>query len=468
MQHLAVIGAGITGVTTAYSLLNRGYRVTVYDRDRYAAMQTSFANGGQLSVSNAEVWTQVSTVLKGIKWMFRRDAPLLVNPRPDWHKLSWMAEFVGNIPNYEANTVKTVRLALAAREHLHAWAERENIAFDHETRGIMHLYADAKGLAHAARVDRLLAAGGLEREALTPERMRELEPALVGRFVGGYLTPSDSTGDIHKYTRALADACARRGAEFRYDSEVLSLAHETHGAEPGVRVRYRRGGSGVLSVSTAGETAGLDVEEARYDAIVVCAGTHSRRFAAMLGDRVNVYPVKGYSITVALPDQSSRAAAPWVSLLDDDAKIVTSRLGEDRLRIAGTAEFNGANRDIRSDRVEPLIAWCRRHFPGIDTEHVVPWAGLRPMMPDMLPRVGAGKCAGVFYNTGHGHLGWTLAAATAELVGDCVAGALPNAATSVPGGVGPVRRASGQTTRSATFAGRSAARSEGGRRAPFR
>ena len=431
-KNVAVIGAGITGVTTAYSLLNRGYRVTVYDRDRYAAMQTSFANGGQLSVSNAEVWNQLSTVLKGIKWMFRRDAPLLVNPRPDWHKLSWMAEFVGNIPNYESNTVETVRLALSAREHLHAWAERENIAFDHETRGIMHVHANDKGFAHGARVNRLLAEGGLERETLSPERMRELEPALVGEFVGGYLTPSDSTGDIHKYTRGLADACGRLGAEFRYDTDVQSLSHDGHG----VRVRHRRGGKGVLSVLTAGETAGLDIEDTHHDAVVVCAGMHSRRFAQMLGDRVNIYPVKGYSITVPLDDPGSRAAAPWVSLLDDDAKIVTSRLGEGRLRLAGTAEFNGANRDIRNDRVEPLVAWCRRQFPAIDTEHVVPWAGLRPMMPNMLPRVGAGRHAGVFYNTGHGHLGWTLAAATAELVGDCVLGALPNGTTLKSGSVG--------------------------------
>mgnify|MGYP000259019467 CR=1 FL=1 len=430
MQNIAVIGAGITGVTTAYALLNRGYRVTVYDRDRYAAMQTSFANGGQLSVSNAEVWNQLATVLKGIKWMFRRDAPLLVNPRPDWHKLTWMAEFVRNIPNYESNTVETVRLALSAREHLHAWAERENIAFDHETRGIMHVYADDKGFAHATRVNRLLEQGGLEREALSPDRMRELEPALIGEFVGGYFTPSDSTGDIHKYTRGLADACVRRGAAFRYDTEVQSLAHDGDG----VRVRHRRGGRGVLSIATAGETAGLDVEQTHHDAIVVCAGMHSRRFAAMLGDRVNIYPVKGYSITVPLSDEKSRDAAPWVSLLDDDAKIVTSRLGADRLRLAGTAEFNGANRDIRNDRVEPLVAWCRRQFPAIDTEHVVPWAGLRPMMPNMLPRVGAGQQKGVFYNTGHGHLGWTLAAATAELVGDCVLGALPGTTTVRGGG----------------------------------
>jgi D-amino-acid dehydrogenase len=136
----------------------------------------------------------------------------------------------------------------------------------------------------------------------------------------------------------------------------------------------------------------------------------------MVGDRLPIYPVKGYSITIDLGGPSSRAAAPWVSLLDDAAKIVTSRLGAARFRVAGTAELNDENRDIRADRIAPLVAWTRRHSPGIETERVVPWAGLRPMMPDMMPRVGAGTRPGVYYNTGHGHLGWTLSAATAEMV----------------------------------------------------
>jgi D-amino-acid dehydrogenase len=140
----------------------------------------------------------------------------------------------------------------------------------------------------------------------------------------------------------------------------------------------------------------------------------------MLGDRVNVYPVKGYSLTVSLDDAVSRDAAPWVSLLDDDAKIVTSRLGPDRFRVAGTAEFNGFNRDIRDDRVRPLVDWTRRLFPDVSTAHVAPWSGLRPMMPNMLPRVGAGRKPCVFYNTGHGHLGWTLSAATAGIVAEAV------------------------------------------------
>ena len=158
---------------------------------------------------------------------------------------------------------------------------------------------------------------------------------------------------------------------------------------------------------------------------MVCAGTASRRFAAMLGDRVNIYPVKGYSITVHLHTPESQDAAPMVSVLDDATKIVTSRLGRDRFRVAGTAEFNGYNRDIRHDRIEPLILWTRQQFPRVATDRVVAWSGLRPMMPGMLPRVGPGKRPGVFYNTGHGHLGWTLSAATAQLAADSVERSFP-------------------------------------------
>ncbi|NND90482.1 MAG: FAD-dependent oxidoreductase [Granulosicoccus sp.] len=226
MKHIAVVGAGISGVTTAYSLLQRGYQVTVLDRNRYAAMMTSFANGGQLSASNAEVWTQFSTVLKGIRWMFKRDAPLLINPRPDWHKYSWMAEFVGNIPNYESNTIESTRLAIAARQHLFDWASRENIDFDHEARGIMHICVDKHGFEHGQRVNELLARGGLERHSVTPDEMRAIEPALSGDLYGGFYTESDSTGDIHKYTRGLAQACQRKGGKFLFDVRVQKLSSE--------------------------------------------------------------------------------------------------------------------------------------------------------------------------------------------------------------------------------------------------
>ncbi|GAA7771223.1 MAG: D-amino acid dehydrogenase [Burkholderiaceae bacterium] len=413
MKSIAVIGGGITGATTAYALAKRGFSVTLFERHRYAAMETSFANGGQLSASNAEVWTHWSTLAKGLKWMLRNDAPLLVNPRPTWHKLSWFAEFIASIPHYRRNTVETTRLAIAARQHLFAWAEAEGIDFDLKRRGILHIYRDKAGFDHAGQVSKLLAEGGLERRAVTPDEMRSIEPTLAGQYYGGYYTESDSTGDIHKFTTGIAAAARRLGVQMLYNQDVSAVSTS------GRRV--------TIVSADDGQTTSRE-----FDAVVVCAGVASRDFARQLGDRVNIYPVKGYSITVNLNDAESQASAPTVSLLDDETKLVTSRLGVDRFRIAGTAEFNGVDRDIRADRIRPLIDWVHACFPGVSTRSVVPWAGLRPMMPNMMPRVGRGHAANVFYNTGHGHLGWTLSAVTAEMVGDVVR----HAATEQQGRVG--------------------------------
>ncbi len=401
MKHIAIIGGGVTGVTTAYTLAKRGFKVTVFERHRYAAMETSFANGGQLSASNAEVWTHWSTLVKGLKWMLKSDAPLLVNPKPSWHKLSWFAEFIGNMPHYRRNTIETARLAVAAREHLLGWADAEGIDFDLKQRGILHIYRDKKGFDHAGEVSGLLQQGGLVRRAVTPAEMREIEPTLAGNYYGGYYTESDATGDIHKFTVGMAAAAERMGVQLRYGQDVAALHSDGKGATVTVR-------------------SGSEEQLHSFDGLVICAGVASRQFAGQLGDHVNIYPVKGYSITVNLLDAGSQAGAPTVSLLDDETKLVTSRLGFDRFRIAGTAEFNGYNKDIRADRIRPLVEWVQQCFPDVNTRHVIPWAGLRPMMPSMLPRVGVGCRSNVFYNTGHGHLGWTLSAITAEMIGEVI------------------------------------------------
>jgi D-amino-acid dehydrogenase len=415
-ESVAVIGAGITGITTAYNLMKRGFRVSVFDRQPYAAMETSFANGGQLSASNAEVWNSWATVLKGIKWMMSPGAPLLVNPRPDWHKISWMGEFIASIPKYEQNTITTARLAIEARAHLQAMAEAEGIEFDCETRGILHFYETKADFEAAARVSTLLAKGGLERRAVTPSEIKSIEPALRGNYYGGFYTPSDFTGDIHKFTHGLAKACEKHGVAMRFATEIIST---DAGADQVTLV--------TRSTEPTMDGTSQPEQVETFDKVIVCSGVMSRAIASGFGDRVNVYPVKGYSITVNLLEKADQDAAPWVSLLDDKAKIVTSRLGAARFRVAGTAEFNGYNRDIVAARIAPLIAWCRLHFPGMSTRQSVPWAGLRPMMPDMMPRVMRGRNPRVFYNTGHGHLGWTLSAATADAVGALVT-SRPNAA----------------------------------------
>ncbi len=414
MKTIAIVGGGITGVTTAYALAKRGFTVTLFERHRYAAMETSFANGGQLSASNAEVWTHWSTILKGMKWMLKKDAPLLVNPKPSWHKFAWFAEFIAAMPSYEKNTIETARLAVAAREHLFAWADAEGIDFDLKKQGILHIYRDKKGFDHAGKVSQLLAEGGLPRHAVTPQEMKAIEPTLAGNYYGGYFTESDSTGDIHKFSNGLANALERLGVRTLYDQDVISVNSNNSQA--------------VITVKEQDAKPSVHV----FDGVVICAGVASKQFAAQLGDRVNIYPVKGYSITVNLLDADSQAGAPNVSLLDDETKLVTSRLGVDRFRVAGTAEFNGYNKDIRADRIQPLVQWVQQCFPKINTRSVVPWAGLRPMMPNMMPRVGKGNANNVFYNTGHGHLGWTLSAVTADMVAEIMASPANAARTLTP------------------------------------
>jgi D-amino-acid dehydrogenase len=399
MKTFVIIGGGITGITTVYVLAKRGYDVTLVERHRYSGMETSFANGGQLSASNAEVWNHWSTIMKGMKWVFKKDA--LINLKPDWHKASWFAEFIASIPNYKNNTVQTAHMAIEARKHLFSWAKQEGIDFDLKREGILHIYRDKSGFDHAGKVSNMLAEGGLGRVAVTPHEMKEIEPTLAGQYYGGYYTESDATGDIHKFTYGLSEAATKLGVKTIYEHEVTSV--KSDGNQVSVVLKQ-----------------GAQTAQLTFDNIVVCAGVGSRDLASQLGDRVNVYPVKGYSITVNLNDRAGQEGAPNVSLLDDETKLVTSRLGVDRFRVAGTAEFNGINKDIRADRIKPLVDWVNQCFPAVSTRAVIPWAGLRPMMPNMMPRVGKGSKPNVFYNTGHGHLGWTLSACTAEMIGDVI------------------------------------------------
>ncbi|WP_333656491.1 D-amino acid dehydrogenase [Acinetobacter johnsonii] len=413
MCHVVVIGAGITGVTTAYELSQLGYQVTVVDRHLFPAMETSFANGGQLSACNAEVWNQKSTVLKGMKWMSQKSAPLLLNPAFSVHKYAWLMEFLGNIKHYEANTHETVRLALLARQRLFEIADKESIDFNLEKRGILHFYHNKQDYDVAIRVNDMLNKGGLERCGVSNEEIKQIEPTLTGDYYAGFYCEGDATGDIHKYTTGLAEVTKKLGVKYLFGMDVTDIEHLTSGVE----VKLQPSSENV-------ELAPDEVEMLAADAVVVCAGVGSYQLAELVQERVNVYPVKGYSITVMLNDEESQQNAPWVSLLDESAKIVTSRLGKDRFRVAGTAEFNGYNRDIRADRIQPLVDWTNRNFK-VSTEHAVPWAGLRPMMPNMMPVVRRGKLERVFFNTGHGHLGWTLSAATAAMISQEVATAYP-------------------------------------------
>lgn len=398
-KKILVIGAGITGVTTAYSLYKRGFDVTVVEAERYAGMMTSYANGGQLSVSNSEVWTTWSNVKKGLRWMWQKNAPLLFRPYPSLPKLRWIAGFIANtvMGRYEKNTLKTIELGLQSREAYQDIIGATGIKFDHTPSGILHIYRDLAYFELAQRSCKLYEMAGVHREILDADGVFDAEPALRqdSSIIGGTYTASDSMGDIHKFTIGLARWLGDRGVRFRYGSRITK--------------------ANFLTNHWSVEINSDHIQDWYYfNDVVICAGSSAAEVGKIFDESIPVYPVKGYSITLQVQDPS---CLPVTSLLDDAAKIVTSTLG-DRLRVAGTAELDDWNLDIRRDRIDPLVRWTERNLPGVSTEDCRPWAGLRPMTPSMMPVVKQGRRHGVWLNTGHGHLGWTLGAGTAEIIAE--------------------------------------------------
>ncbi len=389
-KHVAVIGAGITGITTAYYLAKKGYSVTVYEQEPHAAMRTSFANGGQISVSNSEVWTTWSNVKKGIKWLFKKDAPLLIRPRLDYRQWKWIAKFLYNTATnqYEKNTSETIKMGLESSKLYKEIMYTEKLSFDQSPSGILHFYKDKQYFEAAKQAQYIYRKNGCEWDIVDTQRVKELDSTLenVEGIVGGAWTLGDWTGDIHKFCIDLERVLKKKyGVTFIYNS--------------------------VTTKDTMLQLVNL------YDAVVVCAGVGSVDIANSVGDTLDIYPVKGYSITINNVDKKH---LPVVSLLDDQAKIVTASLGN-RFRVAGTAELAGENYDIRHDRVKPLLDWVRTNFPNMDTSDYSSWACLRPMTPNMMPITKqSDKNDKVYYNTGHGHLGWTLGPVTAKQIAEMI------------------------------------------------
>jgi D-amino-acid dehydrogenase len=412
-MRILVLGAGVVGTCSAWYLSEAGHRVTVIDRQPAAGCETSFANGGQISVCHAEPWANPHVFGQVWKWLGREDAPLLFRLRFDPALFAWGLRFLREcLPGRTRRNIgDIVALALYSRSHLQALRQEVELDYDALTRGILHVYTDAKEFVGAQEAARLMQELGLDRLQVDADRCVEIEPALAparAMLVGGDYTASDESGDAHRFTQALATHCREAGVEFRHDCSIDKL------------------------VLAGGQVAGVVVDDGsskallNADAYVLCLGSYSPLLLKPLGIYMPVYPAKGYSVTLPLAD--SDCAAPFVSITDDEHKIVFSRLGQ-RLRVAGTAEFNGYNLELNAVRCQALIDRTHQWFPDLQLAgEAEPWCGLRPATPSNLPLIGRSPIRNLWFNTGHGTLGWTMACGSGAALADLMSGRQPDVA----------------------------------------
>lgn len=405
-MKVLVLGAGVVGTTSAWYLVRAGHQVTVVDRQPVAGNETSFANGGQISVSHAEPWANPHVFRHLLRWLGREDAPLLWRWRADPAQFAWGLRFLREcLPGRTRHNIAAiVALALYSRSQLQALRQELDLRYDHLERGILHIYTEPEEFAGAIEAARIMREFGLDRATVDVDQCLEIEPALAGArhlLVGGDYTPSDESGDAHKFTRALAEKAQAAGVDFRLNTTVDRIA-------PGGKKI-----AGVLVHDDNGP------QLLTADAYVLALGSYSPLLVRPLGLGLPVYPAKGYSATLTLAEG---CVAPTVSLTDDERKIVFSRFGN-RLRVAGTAEFNGYNRELNTVRCQALIQRTQRLFPGLDLAAEPEfWCGLRPATPSNLPYIGRTRYGNLWLNTGHGTLGWTLSCGSAAALADLMSG----------------------------------------------
>jgi len=409
-MKVVVLGAGVVGIASAWYLARAGHEVTVLDRQAEAGLETSFANGGQISVSHAEPWANPTAPLQMLQWLGREDAPLLFRPRADLDQWLWGARFLIECLPARArrNTEAAFALASYSRDCLRALRRETGIHYDESERGILHIYTARGLLEHAHKEAALLRARGFDVAIKSADECVGIEPALAhakAKLYGGVYAVSDESGDAHLFTQRLAALAREQGVQIRFNVSVNRIELD----------------AGRVSRVVIDDEVGIE-ESVRADAFVVALGSYSRFALRNIGISLPIYPVKGYSITIALEPGDE---APSVSLTDHERKIVISRLG-DRLRVAGTAELAGYDTEINEVRCQALVRRCFELFPKAGKPDAAQyWTGLRPATPSNLPIIGRTRFPNLYLNTGHGTLGWTMACGAGQALADIVCAKMP-------------------------------------------
>jgi D-amino-acid dehydrogenase len=427
-MKIIVLGAGIIGISTAWHLLELGHEVTVVDRQSDAAMETSFGNAGQISVSYCEPWANRDAPLKALKWMFSNDAPLLFRPRLDWQQWRWSLLFLGqcNDAAFERNVQQLVALGAYSHAALKDVVAATGIDYQRLEHGIAHYYTDQQSFDTAGEAAALMRKYGVSRRVVSRDELLRIEPAFTAfshRIVGGTYTASDESGDARLFTQALAQRCAARGATFYYGHDVI---------------RLNKAGDAMASIAirpVASDASGAQPVVLTADQFVVACGSYSAPLLRTVGVDLPIYPGKGYSATFKLLQPEK---APLVSTIDDEKKIAMSRLG-DSLRVAGTIEVGDYNLSLDnavararcqmlSERIEavlPGVCDTRNEAQGGTPQY---WAGLRPATPTNVPYIGQTKVNKLWVNAGHGTLGWTHGAGSGKALAELMSGQQPDMA----------------------------------------
>jgi D-amino-acid dehydrogenase len=432
-MKVIVLGAGVIGTASAWFLNKAGHEVTVIERQPGAAQETSFANGGQISVSHAEPWANPSAPLKILKWLGKEDAPLLYRFRPELLQWIWGLSFLRECT--PARTARNIRQIVAiseySRQTLQSVRAETGIEYDHLVRGILHFYTDKKEFDDSLPAARLMRELGCPRESIAADEVVRIEPALAAirdKIAGGDFTANDESGDVFKFTTGLARKSATAGVDFRFNTQVTRLLREGTGSAARI--------TAVEVIDPQGRHQLLQA-----DAYVVAMGSFSTSLLQPVGVNLMIYPGKGYSATYRITNPD---AAPTVSLTDDGYKLVVSRLG-DRLRVAGTCELNGYTRELNTTRCAAITRRTRELFPdACDYGNPVYWTGLRPLTPSNIPYIGKSAIANLFLNTGHGTLGWTMGCGSGRAIAEIVSGRVPDvdfAFTGLPAPGGRTRAA---------------------------